>query len=96
MGQEVKTVTFLGLKNLLRFMPSTILYSFVLEGWMRDWRVKYHRAAMQAAKFASSRAFESKRLIQAEFGMRAGVRVLLAARNSVFTAYALGRVPVTP
>lgn len=95
MGQEVKIVIFLGPKNLLRFMPSKILYSFVLEGWMRDWRVKYHRAAMQAAKFFSSRVFESKRLIQVEFGMRARVRVL-AARNSVFTAYALGRVPLTP
>ena len=94
MGQEVKRVIFLGPKNLLRFMPSKILYSFVLEGWMRDWRVKYHRAAMHAAKLFGSRVFEL-RLIQVEFGMRARARVL-AARNSVFTAYALGRVPPTP
>lgn len=50
---------------------------------------------MQAAKFFSSRAFASKSLIQVKFEMRVRVRVL-AARNSVFTAYALGRVPVTP
>lgn len=95
MEQEVKIVIFLGPKNLLRFMPSKILYSFVLEGWVRVWRSKYHRAAMQAAKFFSSRAFASKSLIQVKFEMRVRVRVL-AARNSVFTAYALGRVPVTP
>lgn len=35
MEQEVKIVIFLGPKNLLRFMPSKILYSFVLEGWVR-------------------------------------------------------------
>ena len=56
---------------------------------------KLHRHAIQAEKFFSSRTFESKGLVQVEFVISVRVRVL-AARNSVFTAYALKRRVLVP